>query len=208
MISLKSLSTQEMLRTLNENIRNALDLMESRLVISKWREFMVMEFKLFGELISSTLVLWHCDTIWKWGARGECRLKLCFKSKIVWNWLCINSDTESQRPATGLWDCDSCQSRVLVRECLCQEITVRRAWRASPGRGASWAKVSGGSRPARICSLRSTRDWGSTTWGRWGRSRTATCSTASTAPRWRMQSSPVAPPSCWWANTPPARRHS
>ena len=57
MISLKSLSTQEMLRTLNENIRNALDLMESRLVINKWREFMVMEFKLFGELISSTLVL-------------------------------------------------------------------------------------------------------------------------------------------------------
>ena len=57
MISLKSLSTQEMLRTLNENIRNALDLMESRLVRSKWREFMVMEFKLFGELIFSTLVL-------------------------------------------------------------------------------------------------------------------------------------------------------
>ena len=167
---------------------------------------MVMEFKLLGELISSTAIIGHGLKMRRSDWVKQCEVKLCFKSNIALNWLC--------KCSPRLWETwewsnrDSCQSDLPLTECLCQGITVRKVWRASSGRGVSSVRVFGGSRPARISSRQSTRGWGSIMWGRWGRLRRLTSSMASTARLWRTLSSLVGPQSSWWANTPLARRHS
>ena len=168
---------------------------------------MVMEFKLLGELISSTALMWHEPRLRRPRAEWRQGGSYVLREALHWTDSANTLECSERQRETCEWsNRDSCQSELLVTECPCQEIIVKKVLRVWSGREASWVRVSGGSLPARISSRQLMRGWGSTMWGHWGRLRTPTCSTASTAHPWRTRSSHVAPLSSLWASIPQGRR--